>query len=296
MTKSDTPEMLYRRIEDLLPAHWDSTFVEMRDGTRLHAYLVGNAHKPTLILLHAFMSAGLHWMRVATALEADFRLILLDMRGHGMSDGVENGFSLDILAQDLADVISVLDLDKPIVLGHSLGAEIAVRFGATHPAVARAIILADPPMRSFNAGMFRQTDWYKGWIAQIQALKTQPHQERLLSGRAFLPPGAPLPQETDYVTHIEATALFNLDVLDYSEDMDYRAASPELISKINVPILLLTADPERGGSALPEGVQAITASWQDGQHVCFEGAGHFVHYEQLDSFVDAIRQFLSVKV
>ncbi|MEQ8674043.1 MAG: alpha/beta hydrolase [Aggregatilineales bacterium] len=294
MTTSDTPET-YRRIDDLLPAHWESTYVEMRDSTRLHAYLAGDSQEPAVILLHGFMSAGFQWMRVAMALEAEFYLVLPDMRGHGYSDGVENGFSLDILTQDLADVVDALELDKPIVLGHSLGAEIAVRFGATYPDVPRAIILEDPPMRSFNAGMFRQTDWYKDWIAQMQALKTQPHEERMTNGRAFLPPGTTLPQETDYVTQIEATALFNLDVLDHSEDMDYRAASPELIGKLSAPILLLTADSERGGSALPEGVKAITASWQDGQHIHFEGAGHFIHFEQLDPFIDAIRVFLSAE-
>ncbi len=281
----------YRRIEDLLPAEWNSTYEETRDGTRLHYYQTGDPTKQAIVLLHGYMPAGITWLRTAQALQDDFNLILLDMRGHGYSEGVENGFSLDILADDLADVVNRLELENPVVLGHSMGAEIAARFGAAYPDVPRGIVLVEPPMRNFNAGMFRQTEWYQGWLAQIKALKIQAHEERMISGKAFLPPGMALPQEADYVTHVEATALYNLDVLDHSEDMDYRTATPELISKVTAPILLLTGEPERGGVALPEGITAMQGAWQNGQHQQINGAGHFIHYDNLDALVDAIRAF-----
>lgn len=290
MTTPDASEA-YRKLEDLLPGEWNSSYVETRDGTRLHYYQTGDPTKQTLVLLHGYMSAGITWLRTAQALADDFNLILLDMRGHGYSDGVENGFSLDILADDLADVVKGLELENPIILGHSMGAEIAARFGAAYPDMPDALILVEPPMRNFNAGLFRQMEWYKNWLAQIKALKTQSHEERMVSGKAFLPPAMSMPQEADYVTHVEATALFNLDVLDHSEDMDYRTATPELIGKVTAPILLLTGEPERGGSALPEGLSAMQGAWQNGQHQRIDGAGHFITYDNLDALVTAIRAF-----
>ena len=69
-----------------------------------------------------------------------------DSRGHGLSARVKPEEEVDN-AGDLATLIMALELDKPIIAGHSMGAASASELGARFPSMPRALILEDPPWR-----------------------------------------------------------------------------------------------------------------------------------------------------
>ena len=83
-----------------IPPHWREEKV-IANGIRQHYYRTGG-EKPILILLHGFSENGLCWSRVAKALENDYDIIMVDIRGHGLSSGPETGYSQDLLNQDIA--------------------------------------------------------------------------------------------------------------------------------------------------------------------------------------------------
>lgn len=66
----------------------------------------------------------------------------------------------------------------------------------------------------------------------------------------------------------------------------------EALPKIACPILLLTGDRENGLTT-PEDVQAMSDLWRDGRVVQIEGAGHMVHYDRFELFVEAVQAFLA---
>ena len=66
----------------------------------------------------------------------------------------------------------------------------------------------------------------------------------------------------------------------------------DALPKIACPILLITGDPENG-LVTQEDVRAMSGLWHDGRVVQFEGAGHMVHYDRYEPFVDALREFLA---
>ena len=66
----------------------------------------------------------------------------LDLRGVGRSDGPPGGYSIPDLADDVAALCGVVGIEKPVVVGHSLGGMIAVEFGSRHP--SSALVLVDP--------------------------------------------------------------------------------------------------------------------------------------------------------
>ena len=68
----------------------------------------------------------------------------LDLRGCGRSDRPEDGYTIPDFADDLAQFCSAVGIDKPVVIGHSLGGMIAVELAARHPSVPRALVLVDP--------------------------------------------------------------------------------------------------------------------------------------------------------
>jgi pimeloyl-ACP methyl ester carboxylesterase len=72
------------------------------------------------------------------------RVTSLDLRGCGESDAPEDGYSIPQLADDVARFCSAAEIDRPVVVGHSLGGMIAVELGARYPSIVSALVLVDP--------------------------------------------------------------------------------------------------------------------------------------------------------
>src|SRR5919202_1215582 len=89
-------------------------------GIAIHYYRMGQRGKPPVVLLHVFSDAGLAWLRLAQDLKADYDLVMLDAVGHGRSGGPEHGFRARAVSDVLA-AIEALDLDRPVLVGHSMG-------------------------------------------------------------------------------------------------------------------------------------------------------------------------------
>ena len=69
---------------------------------------------------------------------------MFDARGHGLSDPPSPSDPPDVQVEDLAGLIKELKLNRPILMGHSMGSSSVARFAARYPDVARAVILEDP--------------------------------------------------------------------------------------------------------------------------------------------------------
>lgn len=109
-----------------------------------------------LVLLHGgTATAEMSWATPARLLDG-YRIVAPDSRGHGGTDNPDRRLGYDQLADDLADLIAVLDLDRPFVFGHSDGAQTALEFGLRHPGVARALVLSgtmSEPTPAYTAGL-----------------------------------------------------------------------------------------------------------------------------------------------
>ena len=137
-----------------------------RGGVSLH-YVewrpdAGAEHLPPMFLLHGLSSNSRYWDRLAQNLP-NRRLVALDQRGHGLtgrpphSPPAGSGYAMDELLQDATFVMGELGLDKPVVVGHSWGATIALELVAPHPAVASALVFIDGPIQSAS-NMFSWED------------------------------------------------------------------------------------------------------------------------------------------
>src|SRR5581483_3918042 len=86
-----------------------------------------------IICVHGLTANAFCFQSLADSLSQQHRVIAYDLRGRGDSDKPEQGYSVPIHAQDLAKLIDVLGLERPIVIGHSLGAMIALYFASHYP-------------------------------------------------------------------------------------------------------------------------------------------------------------------
>ncbi len=136
------------------------------DDITLHYVQWGTKGTP-IICTHGMTANAMYFQALADALAQDHRVIAYDVRGRGDSDKPEDGYSTPIYAADLAALIDELDLERPIVLGHSLGAFISLYFAAHYPTKLSKLILIDAgaplPWKTFDA----QPAWLKASISRI---------------------------------------------------------------------------------------------------------------------------------
>jgi len=127
----------------MIPTHWTQNDITI-NGVSLHYWRTGDGSNPPLVLAHGFSDNSLCWLQTALDLEADYDIIMPDARGHGLSARIQPGERVDMGA-DLAGIIQALDLQRPIVGGHSMGAAVAFQLGVRYPEIPRALLLEDPP-------------------------------------------------------------------------------------------------------------------------------------------------------
>ncbi len=102
------------------------------DDITLHYVQWGTQGTP-IICTHGLTANAMCFQALADELASSHRVIAYDLRGRGDSDKPEDGYSIPIYAADLAALIDELKLERPIVLGHSLGALVSLYFAAHYP-------------------------------------------------------------------------------------------------------------------------------------------------------------------
>ena len=111
-------------------------------GLPFHYRDWGGQGQPVL-LLHGLASTCHIWDLVAPALAADFRVAALDQRGHGQSAQVDDGFDFDTVSEDAAAFIRAMGMERPVIVGHSWGADVALELAAAKPDLVSGLIFVD---------------------------------------------------------------------------------------------------------------------------------------------------------
>jgi pimeloyl-ACP methyl ester carboxylesterase len=98
----------------------------------------------TLLLLHGLGDATCVWRDVAMGLHAHARMIAVDLRGHGNSDWpTDADYHVLSMAKDIGELMHLLGSENLTLVGHSMGAAVALRLAADHPQLVERLVLAD---------------------------------------------------------------------------------------------------------------------------------------------------------
>lgn len=132
------------------------------NGIRTHYQQQGEG--PDVVLIHAFTSNLAIWIltRILGELAKDFRVTLYDLRGHGASEVPASGYTSDILASDLAELMRTLDIAPAYCVGHSYGGVIGMHAAAEYPDLVSGVILCDtyfPGLADLEPDMRRAGVW-----------------------------------------------------------------------------------------------------------------------------------------
>ena len=100
-----------------------------------------------VLFAHSFAGDLSHWSSALEHLKAHRRAVAFDFRGHGQSPPAAGHYSYDELAKDIGAVADETELDRFVLVGHSMGAAIAIEYAAMNAPRVKALVLVDPPPR-----------------------------------------------------------------------------------------------------------------------------------------------------
>ncbi len=273
---------------------------------RLHYVDWGNPQAPPLILLHGGQDHCRNWDWVAQRLRADWHIIAPDLRGHGDSAFSPSGdYSMSAFVYDLAQLIHQQGLAPVRVVAHSMGGAIALRYAGIYPeTVARLVAIEGMgPSPAVQAERARRgmAERMREWIADERALAGRIPRRYPTIEAAF----ARMQAENRHLTPEQARYL-TVHGVSQNEDGTYswkfdnyvRSWTPvdmtpeqlhQLWSNITCPTLLVLGKESWASNPAEDGRMS---HFQDARVAAFEDAGHWVHHDRLDAFVDEVRNFL----
>jgi pimeloyl-ACP methyl ester carboxylesterase len=120
------------------------------DGVRL-AYREAGTGDPPIVLVHGMACDHTHLLPQLQHLAPRHRVVALDQRGHGASDRPEGEYTTERFAEDLGGVLDRLGLERPVLVGHSLGGGVVLHLAVERPDLVRAVVLLDSGVRRTTA-------------------------------------------------------------------------------------------------------------------------------------------------
>lgn len=125
-----------------------------KEGVKL-AYRDTNSGSSSILFVHGWGCDHTAFAPQAEFFRRSHRVVSVDLRGHGKSDAPHQEYTMAGFADDLAWLCSELALTKPIVVGHSMGGNVALELAARYPEIPVAIVLIDslilPPQSVIDA-------------------------------------------------------------------------------------------------------------------------------------------------
>ncbi|MGD9765685.1 MAG: alpha/beta fold hydrolase [Candidatus Binatia bacterium] len=272
---------------------------------KLHYVDWGNPEKPPLLLIHGGRDHARNWDWVAQDLRRDFHVIAPDLRGHGDSQWAIGGsYAMVDYTLDVAQLLSALDIKRITIVGHSLGGSIALQYTGTYPERVEKVVAIEglgPPPEMLREHHPPAHERMRVWIEEMKALaRRHPRRYATLEEAVARMRDANPRLTKEQARHLTVHGCYRDEDGTYLWKFDnyVRATSPylfnladaeELWKRITCPVLLLrgteswASDPELDGRA---------KAFRSYTFHNIEGAGHWVHHDQLEVFLKHLRDFL----
>ncbi|MCI3134599.1 alpha/beta fold hydrolase [Phenylobacterium aquaticum] len=275
---------------------------------RLHYVDWGNEGAPPLLLVHGGRDHCRNWDWVAARLADRYHVIAPDLRGHGDSGwAIGGGYDMGAYVYDLAQIIHQKGMAPVTIIAHSLGAGIALNYCGTYPETVAKIIaiegLGPSPKVMAEQGKRSVDERLRDWIADRRENSGRsPRRYASLEAAVKRMAGENPHLSPEQARHLTVHGAHQNEDGTYSWKFDNHARwgggvgglthadQHYLWSRITAPVLLARGTESWASDPVADG--RIT-HFQNARLVNFEGAGHWVHHDQLDAFMAAAEAFLA---
>jgi pimeloyl-ACP methyl ester carboxylesterase len=253
---------------------------QMVRGTVKLAYReVGTEHAPAMLFVHGWGCDHSHFAAQQAFFGNTRRTVAVDLRGHGASDAPVEDYTVASFVDDLAWQCRELELNKPIVVGHSMGGNIALEFASRHPDLLAAVVVID-------SVLFPSADIADGIRAMAEGLRSPDYLSVLAQSAVplFLPTDDPAVRSR-FAASVKATPQHVLASSFSSHLVDYDAAGAA--SNCRLPVAYIGAETPLGNTSK---FGELSPQLKVGRVL---GAGHFVTIlvpDQVNAMITAFDQ------
>ena len=244
------------------------------DGIKIHSTTTGKGPK-TVILVHGWTCDESTWNSQVPELSKEFRVITLDLPGHGSSGAPKDGkLSMDLFARAVEAVRKDSKADRVVVVGHSMGTPVVIQYARLYPEHAAALVFVDGGVTMPSGGRLPNPQAVGGpdgpkaretMIRSMFSESTTPDMQKHILSMMLAAP------ESTAVGAMQAT----FDPANWKGDV------------LNQPILGLYADHSRAGN--PE---YMKAHFPNLDYEEIAGTGHFLMLEKPQEFNRLLIAFL----
>jgi 3-oxoadipate enol-lactonase len=257
----------------------------LTDDGRFAYEASGDATAPALVFLHGIGGAARGWRRQIETFAPACHTLAWDMPGYGKSPPLAE-VSIATLAHALVDFLAALHLERPILVGHSIGGMIVQRLIAERPHAARAVVLA----QTSPAFGRPDGDWQRKFIADrlgpLDRGETMPIMAPKLVadlvGDAPDPDGVVLAESCMAATDPESYRSMMLALVGF----DLKDA----LALIDVPTMVLSGS--KDGNAPAPMMRRMSEAIPGAHYVELQGCGHLANLERPAEFDAALHAFL----
>lgn len=273
-------------------------------GLRLTYWVWGEADKPPLIFVHGFRDHSRSWERYAEAFSEHYRVIAPDLRGHGDSQWARGGYYS--ILDFVPDIVSLIDLvgGRASVVAHSLGGAAVLAAAGAYPDHFERIVSIEGAGAMMHEPSARTVtpEWIRKWVDRSRGMERREPRvyptfqrcvERVLEANKRL-----TPEMAEHLARWAARPIDGGFVWKYDPWVLSRPPSEirhdELApfwANITCPVLHLVGGRSRVRRDLFQD-RPVASYFPRGEQLVIEDAGHWVHHDQLEGTLTAMREFL----
>ncbi len=267
-------------------------YLETQDGAKI--YYEDHGKGRPILLVHGWMWSSRVWRKNVPALADEFRVVTIDLRGHGNSSKTLAGHSVAQYARDVRQVIEQLNLKDVVLVGWSLGGPVVLSYYRQYEKDSRLRALGlvdtapfpfspadwnDHPLRNYN---------YDGMNATFIALAADPAKFfAAFAARMFKE--KPSDADAEWVIGEARKTPAWISRAIYSDYLMSDLASA--LPGVKIPVIVFAASPGASGTGMAKG-EAVAAQLPRATFVPFDDAGHMLFYERPEKFNAALAAFI----
>ncbi len=267
------------------------------------AYDVVGRGEPVL-LLHGGSGRRQWFDALSELLAEEFRMLRVDLPGHGESDHTPGHYRLDDSVDALLGVLEVAGDGPWWVVGHSHGAHVGLVLAALYPEIVRGLVIGDAPLGKarmrqhqsstarMNRGWRRLTDpelSHEDVLRGFLALEVETADGSVSVDRFF---GADHPYVHEMVACLERHDGDFLDAVLERFDDTYRCLDEALLRRVRCEVALLRGDPAAGGLVQDDDEAYLLRNIPQARVLRLRGVGHGLQLQDPHQVADALRQVL----
>jgi esterase len=249
-----------------------------------------------LVILHGLYGASDNWHTIAGKLSDKFKVVIPDLRNHGQSPH-DDEMDFKVMSEDVTGLLDRLNIQKCILLGHSMGGKLAMQIALGHAHRVEKLVVVDVAPRSYLSAYSKHYEFHKQVIGKMKSLdihrlqSRQEAEEKLMEAAGsiqvvqFLLKNLKSKKEGGYEWKLNMDAIHRSlhKLIDGLGDGQGKVT-------LQTPALFI-----KGALSdyIEEGDMAqIKEIFPQSRIETVEGTGHWVHAEKMDAFLEILLNFI----